>query len=216
MAQNLVIIGAGNHAREVYGWASQAIAAGLDWRIKGFLDNRKDVLREFDYPEGIIDSVEDYPVQPDDRFLCAIGDPSARHHYAERIVKKGGTFGTLVHPTAVIGLNVKLGMGTIVGPLALIGADVTIGNHVSIGPYSACSHDNRVGDWCQFAGNCCLGGNVTVDEFCFFGIGAIVLPRVHIGRGAHIGPGALVLKSVRASAKMFGSPALQIGTTEIV
>ncbi|MGA2281531.1 MAG: acetyltransferase [Verrucomicrobiota bacterium] len=214
MIHDLIIISAGKHGREVYGWASQAIAAGAPWRIKGFLDDRVDRLKGLNYPVGIISPVEEYRPQKDDRFVCAIGDPCVRRRYAEKVLGRGGKFVTLVHPTAVLGLNVTLGMGTIVGPLALIGADASIGSFVGVGPHSVCSHDNRIGDDCQLSGFCCLGGNVTVEEMCFFGMGTMVVPGVRIRKQAYVGAGSVVLKNVRAGVKVFGNPAVEIGTVE--
>lgn len=215
MIHDLIIISAGKHGREVYGWASQAITAGAPWRIKGFLDNRSDLLNGLNYPVGIISSVEEYRPQKDDRFVCAIGDLCVRRRYAEKVLAMGGQFVTLVHPTAVIGFNVTLGMGTIIGPLSLIGADASIGSFVGVGPHTVCSHDNRIGDDCQFSGFCCIGGNVTVEEMCFFGMGTMVVPGVRIRKQAYIGAGSVVLKNVRAGVKVFGNPAVEIGTVEI-
>jgi|ERR1035441_9015004 sugar O-acyltransferase (sialic acid O-acetyltransferase NeuD family) len=208
--KDIVIVSAGKFAREVYGFVKHAIAAGRNWRIKGFLDSRSRQLEGYSYPVRILSSVESYEPGENDRFLCAIGTPADRRRYTEMILCKGGRFATLVHPTAVLGENVTLGQGVIVSPHAVLTSDMVLGDSVFVGPLSCCSHDNRIGAWCHISGNCAFGGNVTVEEGCFFGMRSVVVPGVHIGKDAYIGVGSVVLKRVRPGAKVFGNPAVEI------
>lgn len=210
MTQNIILISAGKFSREVYCLVSDVIADGAPWRIKGFLDSRADLLDGFNYPVGIISSVEEYAPQSNDLFVCAIGDPLVRKHYSEEILEKGGQFATVVHPTAVVGRNVTLGTGAIINTFVTIAPDVTIGNFTHVGTNSVCSHDNRIGNWCQLSPFCCLAGNVTIEDLCFFGIHTAVVPGVRIGKQAFIGAGSVVLKNVQAGAKVFGNPAVAI------
>ena len=86
---NLIIVSAGKFAREVYTWAQQAIDAGTPWVIKGFLDDRADALRGFNYPAPILGSVENYEPKAGDLFLAAIGEPAPRRHYCMMLEAKG-------------------------------------------------------------------------------------------------------------------------------
>ena len=208
--KDIVIISAGKFAREVYSFVKHGIAAGQNWRIKGFLDSRSRRLEGFNYPVPILSTVEAYTPGENDRFLCAIGTPPERRQYTEMILRKGGRFATLIHPTAVLGENVTLGQGVIISPHAVLTADIVLGDSVFVGPLSCCSHDNRFGDWCHITGHCSFGGNVTVEEGCFFGIRSVVVPGVHIGKDAFIGVGSVVLRRIRAGAKVFGNPAVEI------
>ena len=210
MPKDIVIISAGKFAREISSFVGDAIAAGQDWRIKGFLDSRSNQLDGFNRQATIISSVEDYEPCENDLFLCAIGKPADRRTYTEIIQREGGRFATLVHPTAVVGDNITLGQGVMIAPHAVLTSDMRLGDSVYVGPLSCLSHDNVIGDWCQISGHCSLGGAVTIEEGCFFGIGAIVVPGVRIGRNAYVGIGSVVLKSVRAGVKVFGNPAITV------
>lgn len=210
MPSDIVIIGAGKFAREISSFVGQAISAGIDWRLKGFLDSRPGQLDGFGRRAPILSSVEAYEPGKNDLFLCAIGSPADRRRYSEMVLQKGGSFATLIHPTAVLGDGIKLGEGVMIAPYAVLTSDLVLGDSVYIGPHVCCSHENRIGDWCQLSGHCVLGGCVTVEEQCFFGIGAVVVPGVHIGRDAYIGAGSVVLKRVRENAKMFGNPAVAL------
>jgi sugar O-acyltransferase (sialic acid O-acetyltransferase NeuD family) len=208
--RDIVIISAGKFAREICSFVGHAIAAGRDWRIKGFLDSRSRQLDGFGRQAPILSSVEDYEPGENDLFLCAIGTPADRRRYSEMILRKGGRFATLIHPTAVLGDNVTLGRGVMIAPHAVLTSDMVLGDSVYIGPHTCCSHDSRIGDWCQISGHCCLGGGVTVEEACFFGMAAVVMPGVHIGKNAFVGVGSVVLRRVRAGTKVFGNPAVTI------
>jgi sugar O-acyltransferase (sialic acid O-acetyltransferase NeuD family) len=207
---DIVIISAGKFGREISSFVGHAIAAGENWRLKGFLDSRPHLLGGFNRHAPILSAVEDYQPAENDLFLCAIGEPAQRRHYTHLTKSRGARFATLIHPTAMLGDNVTLGEGVMIAPYAVLTSDTVFGDSVYLGPHGCCSHDNRIGDWSHISGHCALGGCVTVDEAAFFGIGAIVVPGVRIGANAFIGAGSVVLKNVRAGVKVFGNPALPI------
>jgi len=208
--KDIVIIGAGKFAREISSFVGHAIVAGNDWRLKGFLDSRTNQLDGFGRKAPILSSVEAYEPAENDLFLCAVGAPADRRRYSEIILEKGGRFAALIHPTAVLGDNVKLGEGVMIAPQAVLTSDMVLGDSVYVGPHVCLSHENRIGDWCQISGHCVFGGGVTVDESCFFGLGVTLVPGVRIGKHAFIGAGSVVLKRVRDGAKVFGNPAVDV------
>jgi sugar O-acyltransferase (sialic acid O-acetyltransferase NeuD family) len=208
---DLLIISAGKYGRVTLRLAQEAIKAGAPWRIKGFLDNRPDALAPFGYTEPILGPVETYVPQPNDRFLCAVGDNDARRRYAEMILARGGQFATLVHPTSCIADRASIGPGTIIEPFVYVGTDVSIGAFNVIGSHTCISHDNRIGDYSQVCGHSNFGGNVVVEDHAFFGLGAIVVPRITIGRYAFVAAGSIVVADVPASSKVFGNPAMEYG-----
>ena len=46
--KNLLIISASAFGRDICYWAQQSIGFGKDWKIKGFLDSRNDILNKYD------------------------------------------------------------------------------------------------------------------------------------------------------------------------
>ncbi len=214
MKNHVIIVSAGKYAREVYSWVVDCIQAGAPWEFKGFLDNRPNVLDDFPCSAGIISSVDDYVPQPGDRFVCAIGEAGARKAYVARLKAKGAQFASVIHPTAVIGQNVKMGEGVILAPYSVLTAALEIGNFVNIGVFSCCSHHNRIGDWCQISGHCSLPGDVVLDEGVFVGCGVVFVPGARVGTGAYVGAGSVVLRRVKARTKVFGNPAVVIGSVD--
>jgi sugar O-acyltransferase (sialic acid O-acetyltransferase NeuD family) len=205
--RNLVIISAGNSGRETYTWAQQAIRAGAPWNIKGFLDNRCEVLAGFSYEVPVLASPEAYEPAADDEFLCAVGSPQDRRHYCSMMEQKGARFATLIHPTACVGHDVQIGEGSILGPFTQLSCDIRLGRHVAFGTHSNTAHDTRIGDYAQICGSCEINGSAVVEEGAFVGSHATILPHAVVGAWSYVGAGSVVLRRVAAHTKVFGNPA---------
>lgn len=199
---NLVIIGASAMGRET---CSYARSCGMP--VKGFLDSRRRLLDGYDGYPPILGSVEDYDPASDDMFICALGEPEQRKAYAAKVSAKGGKFVSVVHPSAVIGENVKIGVGCIIRPMAVIGSDARIGDHVIVGALSLVAHDCVVGDYSEISPGCHIAGRCTIGEDVFMGIHSAVVPDTTIGRGVFVAAGAVVTKSVE-SGRVMGVPAV--------
>ena len=210
--KDIIIISAGKFAREVYSWVQDAITAGRHWQFKGFLDDRIDVLDDFPCSKGIISSVESYHPECNDLFICAIGDPILRKYYVEGMLTKGGQFAQLIHPTVVIGANVRIGEGVIIAPYSVLTASLILGNYVNLGCSVICSHHNEIGDWSQISGHASLAGYVRLGKGVFVGSGAVLVPNAVVGDWSYVGAGSVVLRRVAPYTKVFGNPAQKIGT----
>jgi sugar O-acyltransferase (sialic acid O-acetyltransferase NeuD family) len=208
---NLVIIGAGQFGREVFTWASQAIATGLPFRIKGFLDDRPDALNGYNYNVKILGNVDSYTISEGDVFVIAIGNPVSKVRSSTRIIENGGLFVNIIHPLANIGHNVRLGTGIVLAPFSSVTSDITIGDHVSIGAFSNVGHDVVIGDWCQISSHCGLNGASSLGDGVFVGSHACMLPRVRVASWAHVGAGSVVVRNVESYTRVFGNPAAPIG-----
>ena len=211
MKQNLIIISAGKFGRETFAWAAQAIASGAPWQIKGFLDNRVNALAGYDYPVGILGDVERYPIEADDVFIGAIGDPKDKVRYYSPLAKRGARFVNVIHPWANLGRNVRLGTGIVLAPFSQASCDATIGDHVAIGAFSNVAHDAVVGDWCQIGNHCGINGNAVVGPGTLLASHVCILPRTTVGAWACLEAGSVVVKDVEPYAKMSGNPAICVG-----
>lgn len=213
---DLIIISAGKFGRETYVWAQQSIAAGAPWRIKGFLDDRADALKTYDYDAEILGDVETYRIEENDAFIGAIGDPKDKVKYYTPIIERGGRFVNIIHPLANVGKNARLGAGIVLAPFSSITCDVEVGDHVSIGAFSNAGHDTVIGDWSQISSHCGINGNAVLGEGVFLGSHACVIPERKVGEWAFVGAGSVVIRDVPAYAKVFGNPAAVIGSVKTV
>ena len=209
--KDLIIIGAGGFAREVYWLALTINRLGCrDWQIKGFLDNRQHLLDGYTYPHPIISSVEQYDIQENDVFASGVGNPVHRQHYCEMILKKGGHFINLIHPMASISNNISWGSGVVVAAYSAISCDVKIGNFVAINSYVQIGHDVVIGDFSQINSLVFLGGFSEIGRSVIIHPHAIIVPKVKIEDNVTVGAGSVVLKNTMPNQTIFGMPAMPI------
>lgn len=208
--KNLIIIGARGYGREVYNLAMQCVGYHSDYVVKGFLDDKSDALVGFDnYPE-IISSVENYEIQDNDVFICALGSVKWKKHYIELILSKGGKFTNLIHPTVIINSNVKMGNGLIVFMYSNISNDCEIDDYVTIQGFVAIGHDSRIGKWTHINAYSFMGGYATLEEEVCLNTRATILPNVVVRKGATVGAASLVIRNVKENTTVFGVPAKKL------
>jgi sugar O-acyltransferase (sialic acid O-acetyltransferase NeuD family) len=205
--KKLIIVGAGGFGREVYNWALADADCEEEWEIAGFLDDNLAALDNFDYPAKIIGTIADHKPSVDELFICAIGSPAIKRAVCESLLERSAEFVSLIHPYAVVGLNVNIGKGVVLCPNAVITCDVSIGDFVVVNCHSSIGHDVRVGDWTTLSGHCDVTGQVELGEMVFLGSGARILPLKKVGDRATVGAGSVVIRHVPAGTKVFGNPA---------
>lgn len=209
--RQLIIIGVGGFAREVYWHTHASYGFGVDWQIKGFLDG--DVkLSATDYellPAPLLGDVNDYDICADDVFTCAVGTPEVRQHLSEKILARGGEFVNVISTQARVMPTVKLGRGVIISPQTDIGDNARLGNFVAVNVQTTIGHDAQIDDFSCIMPHAAISGKVQLGAKVFVGSGALILPKAKVGDGATVGAGSVVLKRVRAGATVFGNPAVE-------
>ena len=226
--KRLIIIGAGGFGREVLTWARDNPASLSEWTITGFLDSRSHILDGFAKTAGAVTDAaphsataqswynRDLPIlgepmsyvpDPEDVFVCALGDPHERRKYASPIIDKGGRFITLMHPKAEVSVFASIGRGSIIGPFTSISPDVRIGQFSVINSYTGLGHDAVLGDWCTIDGHCLIAGNARIGEAAQVHGGSVVTPRAEVGRAAVVGAGSVVIGKVPDGITVIGNPA---------
>jgi len=204
--KKLIIIGAGSYGREIYNLALECNGYGLEFEIKGFLDNLYEEIGYEGYPE-ILGKVDEYEPQANDVFVCALMDVDIKKKYIDIVAERGGKFINLIHKTASIWKNTKLGIGCIVREDVRISCDISIGNFVTIQPMSLLGHDVEVGDYCHLNTYSFLGGKVKIGDMSTINTGAIVLPGMEIGGHSVVGAGSVVMRNVGDGMTVLGNPA---------
>ena len=209
--KNLIIIGCGGFAREVYWHAQDSIGFGVEWRLKGFLDG--DIkLAAADYellPDKVLGDVNNYKICADDVFTCAVGSPKARRHLIEKISARGGEFIKVISKLAKIIPTAELGRGVIISPFVGISDCAKIGDFVALNGAAIIGHDAQIGNFSCVMPHASISGKSKIGAEVFIGSGAVILPKAKIGDGATVGAGCVVLKKVRAGSTVFGNPAVE-------
>lgn len=198
MPKNIIIIGAGGHAKVI---ADIVLKSGNN--LIGFLDDNKagDTVVGFEVL-GRIDKIEEFEDKAE--FVIGIGDSYIRKRIAE---KYGVKWSILVHPSACVASEVFLGEGTVVMANAVINACTTIRKHCIINSGVIIEHDNTIENYTHISPNATLCGQVFIGECTHVGAGATIINGLCVCRDCIIGAGAVVIRDIMDSGKYSGVPA---------
>ena len=200
--RRLIVVGAGDLGREIHAWFPEV-------KIHGFLDSRR---AEWDYPglAPIVGDPESYTPRRDEVFLCAIANTQAKLAVAEQLRERGAEFITLVHPTAQIAPEVRIGKGCVIFPSAILDVNSEIGDHVVLYFRSGVGHDTRMEDGCVVLTNAVVGAHCVIERGTTVSTLAFCNSGIHVGAFALIGAGSFAARDVPAGATALGVPARNI------
>lgn len=197
--KQLIIIGASGHGKVVADIARQA---GYD-DIQ-FLDDNEELVSCSGYPiAGRCRKFADFNCD----FVVAIGNPEVRQHIVGRLVDAGKSVVTLIHPNAVIGENVSIGIGTVVVAGAVINPGAQIGSGCIINTCASVDHDCDIADFVHVAVGAHIAGTCTIGERTWIGAGATIINNIRICGDCTIGAGAVVIRNIEEPGIYFGCPA---------
>lgn len=207
--KNLVIIGAGGMGRTIYDIARECVGYGKSFVIKGFIDDNINALNGFlNYPP-LLDTISNYMPTENDVFAFSIGGDS-RKKCIENLVERGGEFVNLIHTTARVGSNVKLGKGNIVAAFTSLGADCQIGNYNMIQSYTVIGHDAVIGDFNRIDTHVTCVGGIKIEDETTIHTGAVINHKVTVRNSAKVGACSFVIRNVKAGTTVLGVPAKKI------
>ena len=143
------------------------------------------------------------------QFSLSMGDNDIRSELYHRIIERGGTVPSLIHPSAIVSKYAVIANGVHVYPLCVIDPNTEIGENTIISSKSTILHGSRIGSHCFIAPDAIVGANTIVENHVFIGLNATIIsnkvPR--IGHHSFIAASAVVTKSVAECQTMIGMPA---------
>jgi acetyltransferase EpsM len=214
--QDLVIIGAGGHAREILDLALAQNRVETTWNVRGCLVDAAFAAEADRWPGpprlGDLAWLNETNLRTC-ALIVAMGDPAVRARIVGELDSRGAhyvNYATLVHPSAVIGSRVELAKGVVVGARSILTCDITVGRHAHINVATSVAHNCCVDEFATLAPGVHLAGWVQVGAGVEIGTGASVIPRVQIGEGAVVGAGSTVIRDVAPKTTVVGTPARPI------
>ncbi|MGA8415360.1 MAG: acetyltransferase [Candidatus Dormiibacterota bacterium] len=204
---DVAIIGAGGFGREVLQYCRDAIDVGWPHRVVGFIDDRSDVLQQFDVSVPVVGGLTDVGRVDARAFIIAMGDPILRRRMADVVADTGGILVSLIHPTAYLSPTAQIGSGTLLCPYSLIAANSTLGSNVAVNVYASVGHDARVGDHCVISSYSAVTGAVSLGSESFLGTHCTITPGRTIGRRSKVSAGSTVTRDAPAGSLLVGNPA---------
>lgn len=210
--KNLIVIGAGGFAREIFLHAQHSRGFNTDWRIKGFLDgDKKLAAAEYEKLSApVLGDVDSYEICAGDIFTCAIGTPEVRRRIVEKMLERGAEFVNIIDKDSYILADAEIGRGVILVHGAEISTRAKIGDFAILNSSVTVGHDAEIGKFSCVMPQAVICGGAKIGAGVFIGANATILPKVKIGDGAYVGAGSVVLRKVKPCAKVFGNPAVEI------
>lgn len=209
MSKDVVIIGAGGHAKVI---ADIIIKSGDN--LLGFLDDNKEIgtviIKNTNYAVigKIEDSIKIYEKNSNVSFIIGIGNNQIRKIIAEKY--NNLNYYTAIHPSAQIAMDVDIEAGTTIMASACINTSAKIGKHCIINTASIVEHDNLISDFVHLSPNVTSCGTVTIGKLSHIGAGTTIKNNINITTECIIGAGTVVVKDIEEKGTYVGLPAKKI------
>ena len=213
--KNIVLIGGGNQAH----YTIDIINKEGKYNIVGIIDSIHDVggIR-FGYEilgrqEDIKELVSKYDIEGG---VISIGDNWVRYYVSLQIKEQIPNFNFVnaIHPSVVIGDNVKLGEGIVMMAGCIINPKSQVGDFTFFATGAQLDHDCNVGNFSSISAGSVTGGYVTLGDFSSLTLGVTVIDRLQIGTNTVVGAGSLVVKSLPDDVLAYGNPCKIIRSRE--
>lgn len=205
MKNRLLVIGASGHGKVV---ADIAIKMNK-WQSIGFLDDDESIKICMGLPV-IGKSADAFTYIEDSDFFVAIGNNAIREKIQEKLISESASMVSLVHPSAVIGIDVEIGFGTAVMARVVINSSSVIGRGCVINTSSTLDHDNVIEDYVHISPGANLAGAVKVCRGSWIGIGSVVSNNINICSGCRVGAGSVVVQNITEPGTYVGVPARRV------
>jgi|ETNvirenome_6_85_1030632.scaffolds.fasta_scaffold05226_2 sugar O-acyltransferase (sialic acid O-acetyltransferase NeuD family) len=180
-----------------YGGFASEVGSYIDVGVEYFVDSKyvstgcKDI-RELDFYSY--------------KIAVAIADPIIRCDMIRRLPNHAQYF-TYIHPTAVVGDNVKIGEGSIICPGVILTANIILGKHSHLNLLSTVGHDTIAGEFFTTAPGVKISGNCSIGDRVYFGTNSCVREKLSICDNVVVGMMSGVVKHITTPGTYVGTPA---------
>jgi sugar O-acyltransferase (sialic acid O-acetyltransferase NeuD family) len=206
--KKIVLIGGGNQAH----YTIDIIEKENKYQIIGIIDSVHDIGSErFGYKiigrqENLINLIKDYNI---DAGIISIGDNWTRYHVYSKIIEQVEDFEFVnaIHPSVIIGNNVKIGKGVVAMAGCIFNPKSSIGDFTFFATRAQVEHDCEIDSFASISAGSITGGYVKLGKFSAITLGVTIIDRVQIGENTVIGSGSLVVKSLPDDVLAYGNPA---------
>lgn len=206
--KNLVLIGAGNQAH----YTIDIIEKENKYKIVGIIDSIHEVgTYRFGHKiigrqENLTKLIDEFNINVG---IISIGDNWSRYYVYNKIIEQVPNFEFVnaIHPSVIIGNNVKLGKGIVAMAGCIFNPKSIIEDFTFFATGAQVEHDCFIDKFSSISAGSITGGYVKLGKFSAITLGVTIIDRVEIGENTVIGSGSLVLKSLPDDVLVYGNPA---------
>jgi sugar O-acyltransferase (sialic acid O-acetyltransferase NeuD family) len=213
--RKILVVGSSGHARVILDIVEKQ---GL-YTVLGLIDSFRTV-GEVVLGYSIIGGESDLPrIRAEyavEGIIVAIGDNGIRGEVSARISRMCPelSFVCAIHPSAIIGKEVKIGSGTVIMAGAVVNPCSDVGRFCIINTLAALDHDSVMADFSSLAPGVVTGGGCRIGTYSAIGIGASLSHGVNVGAHAVVGGKSMVLSDVDPFSVYYGVPAKKVRSRE--
>lgn len=202
MSKNILVIGAGGHAKSVI---DALISCGEYKKIAVLEDFGAEEVLSF----KVIGKVSDASKFLDEyeNAVVAVGNNQFRLKTINELKQIGFKLPVIKHKTAYLSSFSTVGEGSVLLANSVINAGAEIGRGVIINSSVTVEHDCEISDGVHLSPNSVLCGAVSVGSETWIGAGATVIDHINIGRNSVVGAGSVVIRDINDSVTAYGNPA---------
>ena len=199
---NIIFFGAGGHAASV-----GRVATDLGHKIVGSVDPQK----RGSYFRGVkvVEHLLDFPLDDVEAVFIAVGDAKVRFKIFNEIKDMNfqAKFPNLIHPSAEIASDARIGQGNVFMPLSHVGPDTSWENFGILNTGASVEHGSNIGSFVNISPGVITGGNIQIGDFAKIGIGSTILENIDVGAHAVLGAHSMLNKNLGDYQTAYGTPA---------
>lgn len=202
--ENLILIGAGGHARSCI----DVIESCNLYKIIGLVGTEKELGNMcISYTVIATDDQLSKVLANCRSALISVGQiktPTLRMKLFEETVRLGFHMPSIAASSAYVSRYAVIGAGTIVMHGAIVNAGASIGRNSIINSQALIEHDANVGDHVHISTGAVLNGGVSIGSGSYIGSGSIIKEGVTIGKNCLVGMGVSVRHNLSDSEVFLG------------
>lgn len=213
MINDLVIIGAGDFAREVVALVERINTGGIKWNLLGYVDDNTDLIGQTVEGYKVLGSIDwiESNNREDLYFVSAIGISSGRATVTSRLNSiQNLNYAILIDPSAILMHGVSVGCGSIICAGTIVAINVKIGPHSIINLNCTLGHDTVTGAYFTAHPGTNISGKVRCGDKVYCGTGVRIIQGIEITNDVLIGAGAVVINDIDREGTYVGVPAKRI------
>ncbi len=210
--KDLVIIGTGGMAREIYGAIKASNDLAPQYEVQGFVDMEMTGLDVIDGLKVIYSESELAQLDKPLAVVIGLADCIKRASIAKQLRDTVNlSFPSIIHPSAIYSPElVNIGQGCFVAAGVVMSPGVDLEAFALVNILASLAHDVQVGSYSVINPHANISGAVNLGKRVLIGASAVVHQGLKLADDSTLGMGAVLTRNTVENASYFGNPARKI------